>query len=113
MDFHLYICIFSGVGELNMEHNNKKHPISHIVGFILSLVMTFVAIGVALHTPLPKTVIMTVIGILAFMQAGMQLFMFMHVNESENKKVQVGNIIYSLLMALTIIIGSIACVHAG
>lgn len=94
-----------------MEHNHKKYPIGHIVGLILSLVMTFLAIGVALMSPLSKTVIMTIIGSLAFLQAGMQLFMFMHVNESENNKVQVGNMIYSLIIALTIIVGSIWVMH--
>lgn len=94
-----------------MEHTHKKYPVGHILGFVLSLVMTILAIWVALHTPLPKTVIMTIIGALSFLQAGMQLFMFMHVNESENKKIQVINITYALLIALTVIIGSIWVMH--
>jgi len=94
-----------------MEHNHTKYPVGHIVGFVLSLVMTILAIWVALHTPLSKTVIMTVIGALSFLQAGMQLFMFMHVNESENKKIQIINITYALLIALTVIIGSVWVMH--
>ncbi|MFP3727001.1 cytochrome aa3 quinol oxidase subunit IV [Priestia filamentosa] len=93
------------------QTTHKKYPIGHIIGFLLSLIMTFVAMGVALHAPLSKSIIMTIIGTLAFLQAGMQLFMFMHVNESENKTIQVINIMYALMIALVIVVGSIWVMH--
>ncbi|GIN87265.1 hypothetical protein J6TS2_36510 [Heyndrickxia sporothermodurans] len=94
-----------------MSQHHSKYPIGHIIGFFLSLVMTIAAMLVALHTNLPKSTIMSIIGILAFLQAGMQLFMFMHIKESDNSKVQIGNIIYSIIIALTIVIGSIWVMH--
>jgi len=66
---------------------------------------------VALHTNLPRNVIMWFIGILAFLQAGLQLFMFMHITEGENGKVNVANIIYSIIIALVVVYGTIWVIH--
>ncbi|MBS4174848.1 cytochrome aa3 quinol oxidase subunit IV [Bacillus sp. FJAT-49736] len=93
------------------QHQHSKYPIGHIIGFLLSLAMTILAMIVALHTSLPRPAIMSIIGILAFMQTGMQLFMFMHIKESENSAVQVGNIVYSIIIALTIVLGSVWVMH--
>ncbi|KQL50799.1 quinol oxidase subunit 4 [Heyndrickxia shackletonii] len=94
-----------------MEHQHSKYPIGHIIGFLLSLAMTILAAIVALRSGLPKPAIMSIIGVLAFMQAGMQLFMFMHIKESDNSVVQIGNIIYSIIIALTIVLGSVWVMH--
>ncbi|MNP84561.1 Quinol oxidase subunit 4 [compost metagenome] len=50
---------------------------------------------------------MWIIGSLAILQAGLQLFMFMHVNEGDARKVQLINIIYGVFMALVIVVGTI------
>ncbi|KHD84381.1 cytochrome aa3 quinol oxidase subunit IV [Heyndrickxia ginsengihumi] len=91
--------------------HHSKYPIGHIIGLILSLVLTFLAMIVALHTNLPRNVIMWFIGILAFLQAGLQLFMFMHITEGENGKVNVANIIYSIIIALVVVYGTIWVIH--
>jgi cytochrome aa3-600 menaquinol oxidase subunit 4 len=90
-----------------MEKEAKRFPISHVFGFVLSLVLTFIAAGVALKTSLSFTVIMWIIGSLAIIQAGLQLFMFMHVNEGEDNKTQIINIAYGIFCAIVIVIGSI------
>jgi cytochrome aa3-600 menaquinol oxidase subunit 4 len=90
-----------------MEKETKRFPISHVFGFVLSLVLTFAAAWVALKTGLTFNVIMWVIGTLAIIQAGLQLFMFMHVNEGEDKKTQIINIAYGVFCALVIVVGSI------
>jgi cytochrome aa3-600 menaquinol oxidase subunit 4 len=90
-----------------VEKNSKSFPISHVFGFVLSLVLTFAAAWVALKTGLSYTVIMWVIGSLAVIQAGLQLFMFMHVSEGEDKKTQIINIAYGVFCALVVVIGSI------
>ncbi|EDL63809.1 cytochrome aa3 quinol oxidase subunit IV [Bacillus sp. SG-1] len=96
-----------------MEKSTKNYPISHFVGFIMSLVLTFAAAWVALKTSLSFTVVMWVIGTLAVVQAGLQLFMFMHVNEGEDGKVQIINIIYAVFCAVVIVIGSIWVLTSG
>lgn len=68
-----------------MDNKAKGFPLGHVFGFILSLVLTFAAAGVALKTSLPFHTIMWIIGTLAVIQAGLQLFMFMHVNEGEDR----------------------------
>ncbi|WP_409253360.1 cytochrome aa3 quinol oxidase subunit IV [Bacillus sp. SCS-153A] len=96
-----------------MEQSTKSYPISHVVGFIMSLVLTFAAAWVALKTSLSFTIVMWVIGTLAVVQAGLQLFMFMHVNEGEDGKVQIINIIYAVFCAVVIVIGSIWVLTSG
>ncbi|RIW35345.1 cytochrome aa3 quinol oxidase subunit IV [Bacillus salacetis] len=96
-----------------MEKSTKRYPISHVVGFIMSLVLTFAAAWAALKTSLSFTVIMWVIGSLAIVQAGLQLFMFMHVNEGEDGKVQIINIAYAVFCAAVIVIGSIWVLTSG
>lgn len=92
---------------------HKRFPISHVFGFVLSIVLTIVAALVTLKTSLSVTVIMWVIGTLAVIQAGLQLFMFMHVNEGEDNKTQLINIAYGVFCALVVVIGTIWVMSAG
>jgi cytochrome aa3-600 menaquinol oxidase subunit IV len=94
-------------------HSEKRFPLSHVFGFALSLILTFAAAWVALKTNLSFTVIMWIIGTLAVIQAGLQLFMFMHVNEGEDNKTQIINIAYGVFCALVIVLGSIWVLSSG
>lgn len=97
-----------------MEHNkNNSFPLSHIIGFIFSLVLTFGAAVIALKTDLSPTVIMWIIGTLAFLQAGIQLFMFMHLREGEDGTANVVNMIYAVFMAIVIVAGSVWVMSSG
>ena len=91
----------------------KGFPIAHVVGFLFSLILTVVAAAVAIKTNLSFNVVMWIIGSLAIIQAGLQLFMFMHVNEGEDKKTQIINIVYGIFIALVIVIGSIWVMTSG
>lgn len=90
----------------------KKFPLSHVIGFLLSLLLTFGAAIVALKTELSASVILWIIGGLAVIQAGLQLFMFMHVSEGE-KTTQIINIVYGVFVAVVIIAGSIWVLSSG
>lgn len=96
-----------------MDKKAKGFPLGHVFGFILSLLLTFAAAGVALKTSLPFHTIMWIIGTLAVIQAGLQLFMFMHVNEGEDNKSQLINIFYGILMAIVIVLGTIWVMSFG
>ncbi|MFD1739821.1 cytochrome aa3 quinol oxidase subunit IV [Bacillus salitolerans] len=96
-----------------MEKNVKRFPISHVFGFALSLALTFVAAWVAIKTNLSFTIVMWIIGTLAVIQAGLQLFMFMHVNEGEDNKTQIINIAYGVFCAIVIVLGSIWVLSSG
>lgn len=82
-------------------------PWKHVIGFILSLVLTFAAVGVTFYTHLSLPVILTVIIALAFIQAILQLLMFMHVTEGESNKTQIINIIYSFYIGIVIVGGTV------
>lgn len=96
-----------------MAKNNHSSPLSHIIGFIFSLILTFGAAGIALKTDLSFDVIMWIIGGLALLQAGIQLFMFMHVREGEDGKSNIVNIAYAVFTAFCIVAGSIWVMSAG
>lgn len=96
-----------------MNHHANRFPISHVIGFFMSLVLTLGAAWVALMTSLPPKVIMWVIGSLAFVQAAIQLFMFMHLREGEDSKANVINILYAAFLAVVIVAGSIWVLTSG
>lgn len=96
-----------------MANTKKKFPFSHVAGFILSLFMTFAAAGIALDSGLPIKTIMWLIGILAVLQAGLQLFMFMHMTEGEDGKTNFINIAYSFFIAIVIVAGTIWVMSFG
>jgi cytochrome aa3-600 menaquinol oxidase subunit IV len=95
------------------DHTNTKFPISHVIGFVSSLALTFFAVWVALKTDLEFHIILLIIGGLAIIQAALQLFMFMHMNEGEDGRVQTINIIYAIFSAVVIVAGSIWVLSSG
>lgn len=91
----------------NKSVDHKHFPWSHVIGFVMSIALTFLAVWLGLYTDLAlNTVIILVFG-LAFIQAGIQLFMFMHVTEGENGIWQVGKMLSAAFIALVIVIGTV------
>ncbi|WP_243387156.1 cytochrome aa3 quinol oxidase subunit IV [Bacillus kexueae] len=87
------------------QNDNHKFPWSHIVGFVLSIALTFLAIGVALYTDLSMTAIVIIIFLFAFLQAAVQLFMFMHIKEGDGSW-QVLKMASAAFIAIVIAYGS-------
>ncbi|MNW13206.1 Quinol oxidase subunit 4 [compost metagenome] len=50
---------------------------------------------------------MWIIGSLAVLQAGLQLFMFMHVNEGDDRRMQLLNIAYMVFLVVVIVVGTV------
>lgn len=96
-----------------MEKKMRRFPIGHVLGFLFSLLLTFTAAGIALKTSLSFRTIMWIIGSLAVVQAGLQLTMFMHVNEGEDRHSQWINILYGVFLAVVIVAGSIWVMSFG
>ncbi|PFN97785.1 cytochrome aa3 quinol oxidase subunit IV [Bacillus sp. AFS076308] len=96
-----------------MAKNTKGFPITHVLGFISSLVLTFAALFVALKTSLSFKTILWVIGSLAVIQAALQLFMFMHLNEGEDGKSNMINIASGVFIAFVAVAGSIWVMSFG
>ncbi|HET7616617.1 MAG TPA: cytochrome aa3 quinol oxidase subunit IV [Bacillales bacterium] len=101
------------------DENNKvaeQHggfPWKHVIGFAMSIVLTLLALWVALKSGFSTTVILGVIIFFAFLQAAVQLFMFMHVTESENGKFQTWNMVHAFIAFIIIVAGSIWVMSFG
>jgi cytochrome aa3-600 menaquinol oxidase subunit IV len=96
-----------------MNHTNMKFPISHVIGFLSSIALTFFAVWVALKTNLSFNTILAIIGGLAVVQAALQLYMFMHLNEGEDGRAQTINMVYAIFTAIVIVAGSIWVLSSG
>ncbi|WP_163527697.1 cytochrome aa3 quinol oxidase subunit IV [Halobacillus ihumii] len=98
-----------------MAEHNKRIPVQHIVGFVLSLVLTLLAAWAALRSDLSTFWIITSIMILAVIQAGIQLFMFMHMTESEshNGHVPWNMMFHGFVLAAIVVAGSLFTMSFG
>jgi cytochrome aa3-600 menaquinol oxidase subunit 4 len=81
-------------------------PFKQVMGFVASLVLTAVALLVY-FTNMSFAVGMTVLLLTAFIQAGLQLVVFMHAGETNDKKSIYANVYYGLLIALVTIFGTL------
>jgi len=80
-------------------------PIKHVAGYISSLILSVVALVVLLDIPAGSK--MAILLVTAVLQAAVQLMLFMHVGESDDKKSIYINIIYALFVALVTILGTL------
>jgi len=87
-------------------------PLEQVMGFIFSIILTLMALCVYLFH-LPFSVAMTILLITAFVQAGIQLIVFMHARETEDKGAIYTNIYYALIIALVTIFGTLLCMIWG
>ena len=81
-------------------------PIKQVMGFVFSLVLTAVALLVH-FMDMSFVIGITVLLVTAFMQAGLQLVVFMHAGETGDKKSIYANVFYGLLIALITIFGTL------
>ncbi len=80
-------------------------PFKQIMGFIFSLVLTVVAL-LAYYMGLSFTTGMIIITITAFVQALLQLVVFMHAGETKDKWSIYGNVYFMVFVALVTIFGT-------
>lgn len=87
-------------------------PVPHVIGFVSSLLLSLIAL-VVVKFHLSFGMGMTILGVTALIQAALQLFLFMHVNENENKTVLLTNIGYALFVGLVTIFGTLFAMMWG
>ncbi|MGM0875172.1 MAG: cytochrome aa3 quinol oxidase subunit IV [Bacillota bacterium] len=85
---------------------SELFPRKQVMGFVFSLVLTAVALGVYFFD-MSFAVGMTVLLITAFIQAGLQLVVFMHAGETEDKAAIYTNIYYGIIIALVTVFGTL------
>ncbi|MBB4826270.1 cytochrome aa3-600 menaquinol oxidase subunit 4 [Sporosarcina luteola] len=81
-------------------------PVPHVIGFVSSLLLSLIAL-VVVKFDLTFASGMTILGVTALVQAGLQLFLFMHVGENEDKRSLMTNIAYALFVGLVTIFGTL------
>ena len=81
-------------------------PLKQVMGFVFSLVLTVVALLVY-FMDMSFGVGMTILLLTAFTQAGLQLVVFMHAGETNDKKSIYTNVYYGLFLALFTILGTL------
>ncbi|MGP4071619.1 cytochrome aa3 quinol oxidase subunit IV [Piscibacillus sp. B03] len=92
-----------------MANHAKKIPTQHIIGFVLSLVLTVIAAWTAVGSDLSTNWIIIIIMLLAVIQAGIQLIMFMHIveRESQNGHVPWNMMFHGFVAAAIVVAGSL------
>ncbi|EGQ22113.1 MULTISPECIES: cytochrome aa3 quinol oxidase subunit IV [Sporosarcina] len=87
-------------------------PVPHVIGFVSSLLLSLIAL-VVIKFDLSFGMGMTILGVTAIIQACLQLFLFMHVGENENKTALLTNIGYALFVGLVTIFGTLFAMMWG
>lgn len=85
---------------------SELFPRKQVMGFIFSMVLTFVALGVYFFD-MSFAAGLTILLVTAFLQAGLQLVVFMHAGETEDKASIYGNIYYGIIIALVTVFGTL------
>ncbi|WP_026563028.1 cytochrome aa3 quinol oxidase subunit IV [Bacillus sp. J37] len=85
---------------------SELFPLKQVMGFVFSLVLTVIALGVYFFD-MSFQAGMTVLLVTAFIQAGLQLVVFMHAGETEDKAAIYTNIYYGVIIALVTIFGTL------
>ncbi|RFB13633.1 cytochrome aa3 quinol oxidase subunit IV [Bacillus sp. HNG] len=85
---------------------NELFPRKQIMGFVFSLVLTSVAL-VVYFLDLTFAVGIAILIVTAFIQAALQLVVFMHAGETEDKAAIYTNVYFMLGIALITIFGTL------
>lgn len=85
---------------------SELFPRKQVMGFVFSLILTVVALTVY-FLDMSFAVGLTVLIVTAFIQAGLQLVVFMHAGETEDKGAIYTNIYYGLIIALVTVFGTL------
>lgn len=85
---------------------SQLFPRKQVMGFVFSLVLTIVAMLVY-FVDMSLPIAMTILLITAFVQAGLQLIVFMHAGETKDKNSIYAAVYYAILIALCTIFGTL------
>ncbi|WHY84091.1 cytochrome aa3 quinol oxidase subunit IV [Neobacillus novalis] len=87
-------------------------PMKQVMGFVFSLLLTIVALAVY-FLDMSITIGMTLLLVTAFIQAAVQLVVFMHAGETKDRGAIYTNIYYGIFIALVTVFGTLLCMIWG
>lgn len=85
---------------------SQLFPMKQVLGFVFSLLLTTVALAVY-FLDMTFAAGMTILLVTAFIQAGLQLVVFMHAGETKDKGAIYTNVFYGLIIALVTVFGTL------
>lgn len=85
---------------------SELFPKKQVIGFVFSLLLTLVALAVY-FLDMSLVLGMTILLLTAFIQAALQLVVFMHAGETKDKGAIYSTIYYGLIIALVTIFGTL------
>ena len=85
---------------------SELFPRKQVMGFVFSLILTVAALTVY-FLDMSFAVGLTVLIVTAFIQAGLQLVVFMHAGETDDKGAIYTNVYYGLIIALVTVFGTL------
>ena len=85
---------------------SQLFPMKQVLGFVFSLLLTTIALAVY-FLDMSFAVGMTILLVTAFIQAGLQLVVFMHAGETKDKGAIYTNVFYGLIIALVTVFGTL------
>jgi len=85
---------------------SELFPRKQVMGFVFSLVLTAVALAVYFFD-LSFAIAMTILLVTAFVQAAVQLVVFMHAGETGDKGSIYTNLFYAFAIALVTVFGTL------
>ena len=87
-------------------------PKQHVMGFGFSLLLTLLALSVVTFD-MSYNIAFAILLATALAQATVQLVLFMHIGESEDKKMLYTSILYAVFVGVVTIIGSLLAMIWG
>lgn len=87
-------------------------PTKQVMGFVCSLILTAVALLVY-FVHMSHVLGMTIFIATAFIQAAVQLIVFMHARETDDSKSIFTTLYYSVFLALATVLGTLLCMIWG
>ncbi|AMW98291.1 cytochrome aa3 quinol oxidase subunit IV [Rummeliibacillus stabekisii] len=88
-------------------------PKEHVLGFVGSLLLTLAALTVIMFKDMSNGLAMTILLITAAAQALVQLILFMHIGETDDKKSLYVTIIYAVVVGLITVFGTLLAMVWG
>lgn len=85
---------------------SQLFPMKQVLGFVFSLLLTTIALAVY-FLDMSFAAGMTILLVTAFIQAGLQLVVFMHAGETKDKGAIYTNVFYGLIIALVTVFGTL------
>ncbi|MCM3586770.1 cytochrome aa3 quinol oxidase subunit IV [Mesobacillus maritimus] len=81
-------------------------PAKQVLGFAFSILLTVVALAV-IFLDMSFQMGMLILLVTAFVQAGVQLIVFMHAGETEDRPAIYTNIYYGVIIAIVTVLGTL------